>query len=145
MKAAVLRAYNTPVEIEDLEVSDPGPREVRVRTRACGVCHSDLHVFEGSLPVPIPTVLGHEPAGVVEEVGSLVKHVAPGDRVIACLSVFCGDCRYCHAGKTYLCGGLRRCAPARTRHDSRRTGRASSPSHIWAASPSRCCCTRTRW
>ncbi len=50
MKAAVLRAYKTPVEIEDLEVADPGPREVRVRTRACGVCHSDLHVFEGSLP-----------------------------------------------------------------------------------------------
>ena len=81
MKAAVLRAYKTPVEIEDLEVADPGPREVRVRTRACGVCHSDLHVFEGSLPVPIPTVLGHEPAGVVEEVGSLVTHAAPGDRL----------------------------------------------------------------
>ena len=117
MKAGALRAYKTPVVSEDLTIDDPGPREVRVRTHACGVCHSDLHVVEGSLPVPIPTVLGHEPAGVVEEVGSLVTHVAPGDRVIACLSVFCGDCRYCHAGKTYLCGGV---ATMRARDDAPR-------------------------
>ncbi len=117
MKAAVLRAYNTPVEIEDLDIDGPGPREVRVRTHACGVCHSDLHVLEGSLPAPVPTVLGHEPAGVVEEVGSLVTHVKPGDHVIACLSVFCGSCRYCHAGRTNLCGGI---ATMRAREDTPR-------------------------
>ncbi len=60
MKAAVLRAYNTPLSIEDVELGNLGPREVRVRTVACGVCHSDLHCFEGSLPVPPPTVLGHD-------------------------------------------------------------------------------------
>lgn len=106
MKAAVLRAYNTPVAIEDVEVASPGPREVVVRTAACGVCHSDLHVQEGSLPAPLPTVLGHEPAGIVEEVGAEVTHAKPGDPVIACLSIFCGNCRYCHAGQTNLCGGL---------------------------------------
>jgi len=117
MKAAVLRAYNAPVEIEDLTMADPEPHEVRVRTHACGVCHSDLHVQQGSLPVPIPTVLGHEPAGVVEEVGSQVTQFAPGDHVIACLSVFCGECRYCHAGRTNLCGGI---STMRAREDTPR-------------------------
>src|SRR4029453_983310 len=66
MKAAVMRAWKAPLTIEDVDVDAPGPREVLVRTVATGVCHSDLHVLEGSLPVPPPTVLGHEPAGVVE-------------------------------------------------------------------------------
>ncbi|MGH0032013.1 MAG: Zn-dependent alcohol dehydrogenase [Myxococcota bacterium] len=105
MKAAVLRAYNEPVTIEDIDVAAPGPREVRVKTAACGICHSDLHCVEGGLPVPLPTVLGLEPAGIVEEVGKEVTHVKPGDHVIACLSVFCGGCRHCITGKPYLCGG----------------------------------------
>jgi S-(hydroxymethyl)glutathione dehydrogenase/alcohol dehydrogenase len=105
MKAAVLRAYNEPVSIEDVDIADPGPREVRVRTVACGICHSDLHVQEGGLPVPLPCVLGHEPSGVVEEVGKDVTHVRPGDHVIACLSAFCGSCKHCISGRPYLCGG----------------------------------------
>jgi len=105
VKAAVLRAYNTPVEIEEIQVADPGPHEVRVRTAACGVCHSDLHVYEGSLPAPPPLVLGHEPAGIVEAVGSEVGYVRPGDPVIACISAFCGSCAYCLSGRPYLCGG----------------------------------------
>lgn len=105
MKAAVLRAYHTPLEIEDVELASPGPRELRVQTRATGVCHSDLHVIEGALPAPPPTVLGHEPAGVVLEVGSEVTHVAPGDRVIGCLSAFCGSCAFCLSGRPNLCGG----------------------------------------
>jgi S-(hydroxymethyl)glutathione dehydrogenase/alcohol dehydrogenase len=78
---------------------------VRVRTRACGVCHSDLHVLEGGIPSPLPVVLGHEPAGVVEAVGRDVTYLAPGDHVIACLSVFCGACEFCLSGRTALCGG----------------------------------------
>ncbi len=105
MKAAVMRAVNTPLEIEDIQIHKPGPREVLVRTAATGVCHSDLHVIEGSLPVPLPTVLGHEPAGVVEQVGSDVTHVVPGDHVIGCLSAFCGTCGYCVEGRPFLCGG----------------------------------------
>jgi S-(hydroxymethyl)glutathione dehydrogenase/alcohol dehydrogenase len=105
MKAAVMRAWKAPLTIEDVDVDEPGPREVLVRTVATGVCHSDLHVLEGSLPVPPPTVLGHEPAGVVEAVGAGVTHVRPGDPVIGCLSAFCGTCAYCLSGQPNLCGG----------------------------------------
>jgi len=105
MKAAVMRATKAPLTIEEIDVGAPGPREVLVRTVATGVCHSDLHVLEGALPNPVPTVLGHEPAGVVEEVGSAVTHVAPGDHVIGCLSAFCGTCEYCLAGRPNLCEG----------------------------------------
>jgi S-(hydroxymethyl)glutathione dehydrogenase/alcohol dehydrogenase len=105
MKAAVMRAWKAPLEIEDVDVDAPGPREVLVRTVATGVCHSDLHVIEGALPVPPPTVLGHEPAGVVEAVGAGVGHVAPGDHVIGCLSAFCGACSFCLSGQPNLCGG----------------------------------------
>jgi S-(hydroxymethyl)glutathione dehydrogenase/alcohol dehydrogenase len=105
MKAAVLRAYHQPLAIEDIQIDDPDAREVRVRTVACGVCHSDLHCFEGALPVPPPCVLGHEPAGIVLAVGREVTHVKAGDHVIGCLSVFCGNCDYCLRGEPNLCGG----------------------------------------
>jgi S-(hydroxymethyl)glutathione dehydrogenase/alcohol dehydrogenase len=105
MKAAVLRKVGQPLSIEELRIDDPGPREVVVRTVATGVCHSDLHVIDGALPNPLPIVLGHEPAGVVERVGAEVRHVAPGDHVIGCLSAFCGTCEYCLAGRPYLCDG----------------------------------------
>ncbi len=105
MKAAVLRARGAALAIEEIEVDRAGPHEVLVRTAAVGVCHSDLHVMEGAIPVPPPVVLGHEPAGVVEAVGAEVRHVAPGDPVIGCLSVFCGVCEYCATGRPHLCGG----------------------------------------
>jgi S-(hydroxymethyl)glutathione dehydrogenase/alcohol dehydrogenase len=73
MKPAVMRAVGRPLEIEDVRIDAPAPREVLVRTVATGVCHSDLHVLEGALPNPTPTVLGHEPAGVVEAVGAEVR------------------------------------------------------------------------
>jgi S-(hydroxymethyl)glutathione dehydrogenase/alcohol dehydrogenase len=78
---------------------------VLIRTVAVGVCHSDLHVVEGDLPARLPCVLGHEPAGVVEQVGSEVRDFAAGDHVIGCLSAFCGNCRSCVEGRPYLCGG----------------------------------------
>lgn len=105
MRAAVMRAVREPLVIEDIQLGTPGAREVLVRTVATGVCHSDLHVLDGSLPNPVPIVLGHEPAGVVEAVGSAVEHVAPGDHVIGCLSAFCGSCEYCVAGRPNLCEG----------------------------------------
>jgi S-(hydroxymethyl)glutathione dehydrogenase/alcohol dehydrogenase len=105
MKAAVLRKLHAPLELEDIEISRPGPREVLVRTAATGVCHSDLHVIDGAIPALAPTVLGHEPAGVVEAVGDQVTHVVPGDHVIGCLSAFCGNCEYCLSGRPYMCGG----------------------------------------
>jgi S-(hydroxymethyl)glutathione dehydrogenase/alcohol dehydrogenase len=105
MKAAVMRATKAPLTIEEIDLATPGPREVVVRTVATGVCHSDLHVLEGALPNPVPTVLGHEPAGIVERVGSAVTHVTAGDHVIGCLSAFCGACEYCLAGRPNLCEG----------------------------------------
>ena len=105
MKAAVMRAVGEPLSMEEIDVDRPGRREVLVRTVATGVCHSDLHVLDGSLPNPVPTVLGHEPAGVVEAIGPDVRHVVPGDHVIGCLSAFCGTCEYCLAGRPNLCEG----------------------------------------
>jgi len=100
-----MRAVGQPLVVEDIQLGSPGPREVVVRTAATGVCHSDLHVLDGALPNPVPIVLGHEPAGVVEAVGSAVGHVAPGDHVIGCLSAFCGTCEFCVAGRPNLCEG----------------------------------------
>ncbi len=103
MKACVMRANHAPLELEDVEVDRPGPGEVLVRTAASGVCHSDLHVIEGALPVPPPCILGHEPAGVVEAVGEGVGEFAPGDHVIGCVTAWCGVCRFCTEGRPYLC------------------------------------------
>ncbi len=110
MKAAVLRGVKQPLTIEDIQIGKPGPREVLVRTVAAGVCHSDLHFQTGAYLYPLPAVLGHESAGVVEQVGSEVRYVAPGDHVITCLSVFCGVCEFCLSGRPALCAkeGLRR-------------------------------------
>jgi S-(hydroxymethyl)glutathione dehydrogenase/alcohol dehydrogenase len=103
MKAAVLREINKPLEIEDIQYGNPAPREVLIRTVAAGVCHSDLHFQNGSYPYPLPAVLGHESAGVVEAVGSDVTYVKPGDHVITCLSAFCGHCESCLTGHMSLC------------------------------------------
>ncbi len=103
MKAAVFREINQPMEVEEVAVSKPGAREVLVRTAAAGVCHSDLHFFNGTYPGQLPMVLGHESAGVVEAVGSDVHYVKPGDHVITCLSVFCGHCEFCLTGHLSLC------------------------------------------
>ena len=120
MKAAVLHAVREPLRIEDVDVAAPGPREVVVRTAAVGVCHSDLHVVEGGLPNPLPMVVGHEAAGIVEAVGGEVQHVAPGDHVIACLSIFCGACEYCLAGRPNRCDGA---ATMRRADEAPRLGR----------------------
>src|SRR5450432_3583682 len=103
MKAAVLREVRTPLLIEDVKINKPGPHEVLIRTAAAGVCHSDLHFIEGSYPYPLPAVLGHESAGVVEQVGSEVRTVQVGDHVITCLSAFCGHCEFCLTGHMSLC------------------------------------------
>jgi S-(hydroxymethyl)glutathione dehydrogenase/alcohol dehydrogenase len=103
MKAAVMRANNAPLELEDVRIDDPGPGEVLLKTAASGICHSDLHVIEGGLPVPPPCILGHEPAGVVETVGEGVVDFAPGDHVIGCLTSWCGVCKFCTGGRPYLC------------------------------------------
>ena len=103
MKAAIFREVGKPLQIEQISISKPGPREVLIRTAAAGVCHSDLHFIEGLYPAQTPMVLGHESAGIVEQVGSDVTYVKPGDHVITCLSVFCGHCEQCLTGHMSLC------------------------------------------
>ena len=103
MKAAVLNSIPGQLEIEDISIDSPGPREVLIETKAAGLCHSDLHFMEGLYPYPCPAVLGHESAGVVTEVGSDVHYVQPGDHVITCLSAFCGHCEQCISGHLSLC------------------------------------------
>jgi S-(hydroxymethyl)glutathione dehydrogenase/alcohol dehydrogenase len=103
MKAAVLREVGKPLQIEDVQIGKPGPHEVLIRTAAAGVCHSDLHFMEGKYPFPLPAVLGHESAGVVEQVGSEVRTVKVGDHVITCLSAYCGHCDQCLTGHMSLC------------------------------------------
>ena len=105
MKAAVLYEVNKPLVIEDVSVNTPGPREVLIRTKVAGLCHSDLHFMEGLYPWPLPTIPGHESSGVVEQVGSDVSYVKPGDHVVTCLSVFCGTCDMCTTGRPVLCTG----------------------------------------
>ncbi len=103
MKAAVLREIPGELVIDEVRIDKPGPREVLIRTVAAGCCHSDLHFIEGTYRTPVPAVLGHESAGIVEQVGADVTAVAPGDHVITCLSVFCGQCDFCISGRPHLC------------------------------------------
>jgi S-(hydroxymethyl)glutathione dehydrogenase/alcohol dehydrogenase len=103
MKAAVFHGPNLPLSIEDVELDKPQDREVLIKTVASGVCHSDLHFVDGFYPYPAPAVLGHEAAGIIEEVGKQVTYVKPGDHVICCLSVFCGNCEQCMSGHPNRC------------------------------------------
>jgi S-(hydroxymethyl)glutathione dehydrogenase/alcohol dehydrogenase len=103
MKAAVLREARQPLEITEVELGEPGPREVVIRTAAAGVCRSDLHFADGAWPHPVPTVLGHEASGVIERVGSDVTRLKPGDHVITFFTVFCGSCEFCVSGRPSLC------------------------------------------
>ncbi len=101
--AAVLHSAKSPLSIEEIEVADPKEGEVQVRMLASGVCHSDLHVMKGDLPLGMPVVLGHEGAGVVEQVGKGVTSVAPGDSVVPIWRMSCGLCGYCLSGRPALC------------------------------------------
>ncbi|MBB4155261.1 S-(hydroxymethyl)glutathione dehydrogenase/alcohol dehydrogenase [Sphingomonas jinjuensis] len=103
MKAAVLFEPKTPLSIENVQIDKPAPREVLIRTVAVGVCRSDLHFVDGAYPHPLPTIPGHEAAGIVEAVGEGVSTVKVGDHVVTCLSAFCGHCEYCVTGHMSLC------------------------------------------
>ena len=124
MKAAVLFEANTPLSIEDVTVSKPGPREVLIRTMAVGVCRSDLHFVDGAYPHAMPTIPGHEACGVVEAIGDEVGMVKVGDHVVTCLSAFCGHCEFCVTGRM-AAAAYRAISGWRT--TGRRCGRCASP------------------
>ena len=101
--AAVLYDVKKPLVVEDVDLLEPGPHEVLVRWKANGVCHSDLHVMTGDYPHPLPVVLGHEAAGIVEKIGPGVETVAPGDHVCSSYIPSCGKCWYCIGGQPTMC------------------------------------------
>ena len=103
MKAGILLQVNTPLVIEDVDLSEPAASEVLVKISAVGVCHTDLSVVHGKTRQPLPMVLGHEGAGVVERVGSEVTTVKPGDHVVLSPLAYCRECAPCKKGKPYLC------------------------------------------
>jgi len=99
----VARAKGEPVTVEIVEVPDPGPGEVLVTVQACGVCHTDLHYREGAINDDFPFLLGHEAAGIVEEIGDGVTNVAVGDFVVLNWRAVCGQCRSCLRGRPWYC------------------------------------------
>ena len=99
MKAAVLTEIAKPLQILDLDQKAPKAGEARVRMKASGVCMSDWHLMIGDWPTKLPLVLGHEAAGIVEEIGPGPSHVSPGDHVIFSFTSHCGHCRYCNTGR----------------------------------------------
>ena len=103
VRAVVARSKGQPVTIETIEVPDPGPGEVLVAVKACGVCHTDLHYREGAINDEFPFLLGHEAAGIVEEVGLDVTEVAVGDFVVLNWRAVCGQCRSCRRGRPWYC------------------------------------------
>jgi S-(hydroxymethyl)glutathione dehydrogenase / alcohol dehydrogenase len=102
-KAAICTTIDAPLEVGDVELESPRAGEVKVRLGASGVCHSDLSVRNGTLLQMLPAVLGHEGAGVVEEVGEGVSDLNPGDHVVISWIPQCGECHYCARGKGVLC------------------------------------------
>lgn len=104
-KAAILEQPGQGLIIGEVIFADPGPHEVLIDTKACGLCHSDLHFIDGHYPHALPAIPGHEAAGVVRAVGSEVRTVKPGDHVVSCLSAFCGHCEFCVTGRMALCLG----------------------------------------
>ncbi|MDQ6639902.1 MAG: alcohol dehydrogenase catalytic domain-containing protein, partial [Pseudomonadota bacterium] len=102
-RAAVLCAAGAPLTVERVTMAPLAPGDVLVRSRASGLCHTDLEVIEGSLAYPMSIVLGHEGAGIVEAVGSAVTLVRPGDHVVASWNPHCGHCFYCERDQPILC------------------------------------------
>ena len=104
MHAAVLEEFGKPLVVQELDLAPPKEGEVLVKLKACGVCHTDLYTASGVDPSGYaPCVLGHEGAGVVEEVGAGVTSVKPGDHVVTLFSPECGECLHCKSGKTNIC------------------------------------------
>lgn len=106
-RAAILTDRDRPMRIEEVELADPGPGEIRVKVQACGICRSDLHAIDGAEDVVLPAVLGHEAAGVIEAVGEGVPAERLGEHIILSWSPMCGECPPCRRGDVHLCRGVR--------------------------------------
>ncbi len=109
ISAAVLRRVGRPLELEELELEPPRRDEVLVRLEASGICRSDLSLLDGKWPAPLPMVLGHEGAGVIEGVGEGVDQARAGERVVLTFTPACSRCRFCLQGRVNLCTEAARC------------------------------------
>ncbi|MER8030786.1 S-(hydroxymethyl)mycothiol dehydrogenase [Streptomyces bauhiniae] len=117
VRAVVAVKRGAPVELRTVVVPDPGPGEVLVDVRACGVCHTDLHYREGAITDDFPFLLGHEAAGTVAAVGAGVKDLRPGDYVVLAWRAPCGSCRSCRRGRPWYCFDSRNAAQPMTLTD----------------------------
>jgi S-(hydroxymethyl)glutathione dehydrogenase/alcohol dehydrogenase len=108
IRAAVLERFGQPLNVTEVDLAEPKAGEVLVRLTACGVCHTDLYTASGVDPSGYaPTVLGHEGAGVVEQVGPAVTSLQPGDHVVTLFSPQCRECEHCRSGRTNICLAIR--------------------------------------
>ncbi|MFA5308539.1 MAG: Zn-dependent alcohol dehydrogenase [Dehalococcoidales bacterium] len=103
MKAALCYEFGKPLVVEDVEIAEPGARDVKIRVAATAICHSDVHDWKGEMPGRVPFIGGHETAGYVEKVGAEVTSVKAGDPVVISLLASCGKCYYCVTGLPHLC------------------------------------------
>jgi propanol-preferring alcohol dehydrogenase len=104
MRAAILYEYCKPLKIEDVPTPVIGPKDVLINIKACGICHTDLNYMDGIKQTgKLPIILGHEPAGVISEIGDDVKGFNVGDRVVVYICISCGECKYCVNGRENLC------------------------------------------
>ncbi len=103
VRGVVSKEKGAPVVLSEIVVPDPGPGEATVRVQACGVCHTDLHYREGGINDEFPFLLGHEAAGLVEQVGSGVTDLEEGDFVVLNWRAVCGECRACRRGRPWYC------------------------------------------
>ena len=117
VKGVIAGARGEPVRLETIHVPDPGPDEVLVRVKACGVCHTDLHYREGAITDEFPFLLGHEAAGFIEKIGANVSNVVPGDFVILAWRAPCGTCRSCLRGRPWYCFASRNASQPMTLQD----------------------------
>lgn len=107
MRAAVLRGYHEPLQIEEKLIPVPGPGEVLVKVRASGLCVSDIHIQDGKIgTVHLPYTPGHEMAGVIVAVGKGVDPARIGEHISAAIDIVCGECEFCRTGRTNLCRSL---------------------------------------
>ncbi len=103
MKAAVCYEFGKPLVVEEVSLEAPRFGEVKVRTAAAAICHSDVHLIRGEWAGEVPVIAGHETAGIVDEIGEGVTLVQPGDHVVMSLLRSCGRCFYCSHGDTHMC------------------------------------------
>ena len=133
MKAAVLNATPGKLSVEEVEIGDPGPGEVRVKIAASGLCHTDWETMHGYQPVNLPAIIGHEGAGVVDAIGPGVTRVKPGDHVVCSWSPNCGHCFYCDQGQPILCEEARQANAAGVLFDgTTRMSRNGTPIYYYS-------------